>query len=139
MFDVTIDVTIMTCVCIILNSPGRLRDGDYGGVSEQYFKPVFRKVPADLEVAEGQLARFDCIVAGRPTPDVKWYRDGNEVFEDRLHKIVINEEGISSLIIDATSAHDAGLYTCIARNRGGEDRFQVRLNVLRKYGRPWIT
>jgi hypothetical protein len=118
------------------DSPGRFREGEYGGVSEQYFKPIFRKVPADLEVPEGQLARFDCIVAGRPTPDVLWFRDGVEVLEDRLHKIVINEEGISSLIIDATSARDAGLYTCIARNKGGEDRFQVRLNVLREY---WIN
>jgi len=52
-----------------------------------------------------------------------------KVFEDRLHKIVINEDGISSLIFDATARSDAGHYTCIARNRAGEDRFQVNLNV----------
>ena len=46
-----------------------------------------------------------------------------------MHKIVINEEGINSLIFDATTLRDAGLYTCIAQNRAGEDRFQVRLNV----------
>jgi len=114
-------------------SPGRFREGDLGGVSEAYFKPVFRKVPADLEVSEGHLARFDCVVAGRPIPDMLWFRDGTEVLPDFLHKIVINEEGISSLIIDSTRLSDSGLYTCIARNRAGEDRFQVRLNILRTF------
>jgi hypothetical protein len=114
-------------------SPGRFKEGDLGGVSEQYFKPVFRKVPADLEVNEGQLARLDCVVSGRPIPDMLWYRDGVQVVPDPVHKIVINEEGISSLIIDTTRITDAGLYTCIARNRAGEDRFQVRLNILRTF------
>lgn len=114
-------------------SPGRgLKERESGGVSEQFFKPQFRKVPTDLEVPEGNMARFDSIVAGRPIPDMLWFRDGTRVYDDRLHKIVINEEGINSLIIDATAVSDAGLYTCIARNRAGEDQFQVRLNILRK-------
>ena len=52
--------------------------------------------------------------------------------DDDLHKIVINEDGIHSLIIHATYPSDAGQYTCVARNRGGEDRFTVHLNVVRK-------
>lgn len=79
------------------------------------------------------MCRFDCIVTGRPNPELLWYREGVQVFEDSLHKIVINEDGINSLIFDATHKKDAGLYTCIARNRGGEDRFQVRLNVAREF------
>jgi len=75
------------------------------------------------------MARFDCIVTGRPNPDMFWFRDGTEVLDDRLHKIVINEDGISSLIFDATARSDSGHYTCIARNRAGEDRFEVNLNV----------
>ena len=53
--------------------------GGVGGVSEQYFKPVFQKIPADLEVAEGQMARFDSVVSGRPIPDMLWFRDGTQV------------------------------------------------------------
>lgn len=79
------------------------------------------------------MARFDSIVAGRPIPDMLWFREGVRVHDDRLHKIVINEEGINSLIIDATSPSDAGQYTCIARNRAGEDTFTVHLNVLREF------
>jgi len=110
------------------------RHGDrgVGGVAEQYYKPVFQKIPADIDVAEGQMARFDSVVSGRPIPDMLWFRDGTQVFSDLLHKIVINEEGINSLIFDATVPQDAGLYTCIAQNRAGEDRFQVRLNIHRR-------
>ncbi len=103
-----------------------------GGVSEKYFRPVFRKVPQDQEGSEGQMCRFDCVVSGRPQPELFWYRDGVQVHEDRLHKIVVNENGINSLIIHATHRLDSGLYTCIARNRGGEDQYQVTLNVSRK-------
>ncbi|ESO07120.1 hypothetical protein HELRODRAFT_191066 [Helobdella robusta] len=103
---------------------------EIGGVAEQYFRPVFKKVPADLNVPEGHVARFDCVVLGRPTPDVYWFREGVRVFEDRMHKIVINEEGISSIIFEAVMLGDAGMYLCIARNRAGEDRFNVALNVL---------
>ena len=49
-----------------------------------------------------------------------------------MHKIVINEEGINSIIFEAVSPSDAGVYLCIARNRAGEDRFTVSLNVLRE-------
>ena len=114
-------------------SPGHGKLRDLGGVSEQLFRPVFRKIPNDLSVPEGQVARFDSVVAGRPIPDMLWFRDDVQIFDDRLHKIVINEEGINSLIFDAVAMSDAGHYTCIAQNRAGEDRFQVSLNVLRKF------
>ena len=117
-----------------VDSPAERRSHDregLGGVSETYFRPAFRKIPSDIEVPEGQMARFDCVVAGRPNPDLFWFRDGTEVLDDRLHKIVINEDGISSLIFDATARSDSGHYTCIARNRAGEDRFEVNLNVTR--------
>jgi len=121
-------------VIVFVYSPGDQRiDRELGGVSETFFRPAFRKIPSDIDVPEGSMARFDCIVVGRPNPDVYWFRDGAEVLEDRLHKIVINEDGISSLIFDATSRSDTGHYTCIARNRAGEDRFEVNLNVTRTY------
>jgi hypothetical protein len=104
-----------------------------GGVSEKHYKPIFRKVPADEEKREGEVFRFDCIVAGRPNPDMFWYRDGEQVFDDALHKIVINESGTNSLIFHAVAKTDAGVYKCVARNRAGEDTFQVRLNVRRKF------
>ena len=55
-----------------------------------------------------------------------------QVYDTPAHKIVINEDGINSLIIASTQPSDAGQYVCVAKNRGGEDRFTVHLNVVRK-------
>lgn len=46
--------------------------------------------------------------------------------------MVINEDGIHSLILNSIGATDGGTYTCIAKNRGGEAKFDVQLSVLRK-------
>ena len=63
--------------------------GGVGGVDEKLFKPVFKKVPEDQSVREGNMCRFDCIVTGRPPPDIEWYRDGVRVYDDVLHKVKI--------------------------------------------------
>jgi len=72
-----VDWSFTFCLSV---SPGDQRiDRELGGVSETHFRPAFRKIPSDIEVPEGQMARFDCIVTGRPNPDVYWFRDGTEV------------------------------------------------------------
>ena len=117
-----------------LPSPSGSRRGsrDYGGVSEKHFRPKFRKIPVDRDAQEGAMTRFDCVVTGRPIPELLWFRDGTQVHDDQLHKIVVNEDGIHSLIIHAVQPFDTGHYTCIARNKAGEDTCQVNLNVHRK-------
>jgi len=76
--------------------------------------------------------RLECRPSGRPIPDIQWFLDGKRVFDDRQHKMVINEDGIHSLILNSIGATDGGTYTCIAKNRGGEAKFDVQLSVLRK-------
>jgi len=79
------------------------------------------------------MARFECMPYGRPAPDLLWFRDGVRVHNDHLHKVVLNEEGIHALIFKEMSCGDSGTYRCVARNRGGEDEFSVKLNVLCMY------
>ncbi|XP_074662091.1 titin-like isoform X2 [Tubulanus polymorphus] len=99
---------------------------------EKHFKPVFKRVPSDQEAREGNMVRFDCIVFARPMPELLWFRNGVEIHDDSLHKICVNEDGVHSLIFNAVGREDAGTYTCIARNKAGEDRFTVNLNVLER-------
>lgn len=100
-----------------------------GDVTEKHYKPKFKEVPSNVAVKEGKLTRFDCRVTGRPPPDLTWYRNGQQVFNDSSHKMLTNEGGYQSLLIPYTVPTDAGVYECIARNKAGEASFSVRLDV----------
>jgi Immunoglobulin I-set domain len=106
---------------------------DISGVSELCVKPIFRRLPADIQINEGQTARLDSIVTGRPNPEILWFRDGAPVYDDQFHKLVVNEDGISSLILLQASLKDAGNYRCVARNRGGEDSFNVTVKIVGEF------
>ncbi|ESO86305.1 hypothetical protein LOTGIDRAFT_167354 [Lottia gigantea] len=53
-------------------------------------------------------------------------------FIQDARRIVVNENGIHSLIIKFVSRRDAGTYNCLALNKAGEDRFTITLNVTPK-------
>lgn len=44
----------------------------------------------------------------------------------------MNEEGVHSLLITPAGFEDAGVYTCVARNKAGEASFDVELKVVDK-------
>lgn len=69
-------------------------------------------------------------VGGLPTPDVSWYLDGKAIRPDDYHKMLVCEKGMHSFIIEIVTVHHAGVYECVARNRAGESRFTMRLDVL---------
>lgn len=43
--------------------------------------------------------------------------------------MLVRENGVHSLIIEPVTARDAGIYTCIASNRAGENSFSLELIV----------
>lgn len=47
--------------------------------------------------------------------------------------MLVRENGVHSLIIEPVSARDAGIYTCVATNRAGQNSFSLELVVA---GRP---
>ena len=71
-------------------------------------------------------------VVGLPAPDVAWYLDGKAIRQDDYHKMLVSEKSIHSFIIEIVTAHHAGIYECVAKNRAGESRFSLRLDVLGK-------
>lgn len=103
-----------------------------GEPSGKALPPQFVRVPADQEVGEGKMVRFDCRVTGRPYPDVTWYLNGRQILDDAAHKILVNESGNHALMITGASVSDSGVIQCVARNKGGEASFQVRLSVIER-------
>ena len=89
--------------------------------------PNFVRVCADRDASEGKMTRFDCRVTGRPYPEVHWFINGRQVSDDATHKIVVNESGNDAFMITNVSRSDAGIISCVARNKSGEPSFQVIL------------
>ncbi|NXX47591.1 PALLD protein, partial [Tricholaema leucomelas] len=105
-------------------------------IQERFFRPHFLQAPGDLTVQEGKLCRMDCKASmthsGLPTPDLSWQLNGRPIRPDSSHKMLVRENGVHSLIIEPVTARDAGIYTCIASNRAGENTFSLELIVAAK-------
>nr|XP_045736118.1 palladin isoform X4 [Mirounga angustirostris] len=101
-------------------------------IQERFFRPHFLQAPGDLTVQEGKLCRMDCKVSGLPTPDLSWQLDGKPIRPNSAHKMLVRENGVHSLIIEPVTSRDAGIYTCIATNRAGQNSFSLELVVAAK-------
>ncbi|KAM9356656.1 uncharacterized protein myot isoform 3-T3 [Symphorus nematophorus] len=106
------------------------RANEGSAIQEKCYAPRFLQIPPDLTVEEGRFCRIDFKVGGLPTPDVCWYLDGKAIRPDDYHKMLVCEKGMHSFIIEIVTVHHAGVYECVARNRAGESRFSMRLDVL---------
>ncbi|XP_049340089.1 myotilin isoform X1 [Astyanax mexicanus] len=111
-----------------LYTGGEVTEGS--AIQEKCYAPRFIQVPEDLIVEEGRFCRIDFKVGGLPAPDVTWYLDGKAIRPDDYHKMLVCEKGVHSFIIEIVTVHHAGVYECIARNRAGEARFSLRLDVI---------
>ncbi|KAG7174091.1 Titin-like 19 [Homarus americanus] len=111
-------------------APSMAAEPDTGDDSSKTMEPKFVRGPTDREVQEGRMVRFDARVTGRPYPEVFWYINGVLVVDDNTHKVLVNEAGNHSLMINKVSLKDAGILTCVARNKSGEATFQCQLSVL---------
>lgn len=68
-------------------------------------------------------------MSGLPTPDLVWQLNGQTIRPDSAHKMLVRENGVHSLVIEPVSSRDAGIYTCIASNRAGQNSFNLELIV----------
>ncbi|KAL7385130.1 hypothetical protein ABVT39_016267 [Epinephelus coioides] len=110
-------------------SPARRLDETDEAQLERLYKPVFVMKPSSIKCSEGQTARFDLKVVGRPMPDTYWFHNGQQVVNDYTHKIVVKEDGVQSLIIVPAMPKDTGEWTVVAQNRAGRTSVSVTLNV----------
>uniref|UniRef100_A0A670XYF3 Ig-like domain-containing protein n=1 Tax=Pseudonaja textilis TaxID=8673 RepID=A0A670XYF3_PSETE len=111
-------------------SPARRLDETDEAQLERLYKPVFVLKPTSFKCAEGQTARFDLKVVGRPMPETYWFHNGmKQVLNDYTHKIVIKEDGTQSMIIVPAMPSDSGEWVVIAQNRAGKASISMTLTV----------
>lgn len=83
--------------------------------------PNFIQTIQTSTVTTGQLARFDCKIAGTKPIDVYWLKNGKKLLPSIKHKMLEEDSNYTLLIIEAYP-EDAGKYECVAVNSGGEAR-----------------
>ncbi|XP_078487200.1 palladin isoform X5 [Ciona intestinalis] len=97
---------------------------------EKYYRPNFIQKPApENNVEEGKLVRFDVKVTGLPLPEIEWFINGRPVRQDSLHKILVRENNVHSLLLERASPMDEGQYTVVATNKAGSATVNVQLHV----------
>lgn len=67
-------------------SPGRRLEETDESQLERLYKPVFVLKPASFKCLQGQTARFDLKVVGRPMPETFWFHNGMISFFSQILK-----------------------------------------------------
>ncbi|XP_037533776.1 myopalladin [Nematolebias whitei] len=110
----------------------RIQEVEGEQTQERFFRPHFLQAPGDMMAHEGKLCRLDCKVSGLPSPELMWLVNGRPIYPDLLHRMLVRENGVHSLVIDPLTQNDAGTYTCIASNKAGQSSFNLELKVVEK-------
>ncbi|KYO25270.1 hypothetical protein Y1Q_0009995 [Alligator mississippiensis] len=88
--------------------------------------PEFLKQPANIYAHESMDIVFECEVTGKPTPTVKWVKNGDMVIPSDYFKIV-KEHNLQVLGLVKS---DEGFYQCIAENDVGNVQAGAQLIIL---------
>ncbi|KAG8523864.1 Leucine-rich repeats and immunoglobulin-like domains protein 1 [Galemys pyrenaicus] len=92
--------------------------------------PSFTKMPHDIAIRTGTMARLECAATGHPNPEIAWQKDGGTDFpaarERRMH--VMPDDDV--FFITDVKIDDMGVYSCTAQNSAGFISANATLTVL---------
>ncbi|KAL6444321.1 hypothetical protein ACFW04_001898 [Cataglyphis niger] len=97
-------------------------------------RPKLLKKLADQRLKEGETLTLTFEVSGTPDPEVKWYKDGEEVTADARIKITRDSQRQESydLTVTLLKGSDGGLYEVRAENELGYVSSKSKVIVLTK-------
>ncbi|KAL3997510.1 Immunoglobulin I-set domain family protein [Acanthocheilonema viteae] len=104
-----------------------LYDFEIPVVSES--SPEFAQELKAVEGTEGEQISFECRVVGIPVPQVKWFKDGDEIKPNEHIRIESLPDGTNRLVIDSVNIEDQGNYRCEATNNAGSMSSKAPLTV----------
>ncbi|KAM8873329.1 striated muscle preferentially expressed protein kinase-like [Synchiropus picturatus] len=91
--------------------------------------PKFESIMEDVEVHTGETSRLVVVVAGKPDPDILWFKDDVLLSESSFFTFVYDDPEYSLVVLNARPEH-SGVYTCTAKNLGGSNSCKAELTVL---------
>uniref|UniRef100_A0A3P8Z265 Striated muscle enriched protein kinase b n=1 Tax=Esox lucius TaxID=8010 RepID=A0A3P8Z265_ESOLU len=90
--------------------------------------PKFESIMEDSEIHVGEMSRFAVVVEGKPDPDILWYKD-DTLLSESSHFTFVYDEAECSLVVLNARLEDSGVYTCTAKNLGGQVSCKAELTV----------
>ncbi|XP_018108389.1 neogenin isoform X10 [Xenopus laevis] len=94
--------------------------------------PVFHVKPSNTHAHESMDIVFKCEVTGKPTPTVKWVKNGDMVIPSDYFKIVEDHD----LQVLGLVRSDEGFYQCIVENEVGNVQAAAQLIILEPAATP---
>lgn len=88
--------------------------------------PIIISPPKDISVLSGANVTFFCLGLGAPEPTLTWLKDSETI--RRSKRVVITDE-MGFLQLFVVTVADAGKYTCVYKNKHGENRKSAVLRV----------
>lgn len=97
-------------------------------------KPKLLKKLADQRIKEGDTLKLTVEISGTPDPEIKWYKDGQEVSADARIKITRDKQRKESydLTVTLVKGSDGGAYEVRAENELGMVLSKSKVIVLSK-------
>ncbi|KAG9329058.1 hypothetical protein JZ751_008197 [Albula glossodonta] len=87
-----------------------------------HYPPEFEQVNENVTVAQGEEVILSCTAKGNPIPTINWHTSSAETH-------LATRERQNTLTISKASSHNAGIYTCIARNYLGTASRRIMVSV----------
>jgi len=85
-----------------------------------YKAPEFvKRLNSFVEVTVGQDVLFECQWKAFPKPDIRWFRDEEEITHNPRYLIKEGDNGVLTLLIRKATKADEGAYKCRAENKEG--------------------
>ncbi|XP_044139982.1 matrix-remodeling-associated protein 5 isoform X1 [Bufo gargarizans] len=88
---------------------------------------IKNKTYSIINVPYGDVVTISCEAKGEPVPKITWLSSANRPIPTSSEKYQIFHDG--TLLIQKAQRSDSGNYTCLAQNKGGEDKKVVHIQV----------
>jgi len=92
--------------------------------------PKFYSIPHNKICEVGDKARFSCSIAGHPTPDVTWDKDGTTIYPEHDKYTIEEKDDFYVLEIHDVQNRDAGLYRVTVENCVGRIQHSAKLDII---------
>ncbi|KAK7082961.1 hypothetical protein SK128_020955 [Halocaridina rubra] len=99
-------------------------------------KPKVTRKPDHLEIMERKAGVFRAKITGFPKPEVKWMREGRQVYPTDIIDMGVTAEGMYYLEFRTVSKDDVGRYTVYAINDEGQCEAEASLTVVPPPSKP---